>query len=184
MDGHRGVVHFPNLQILPFQRTMLHGSRDLWAQAFRVRHKAPSVGYTLGKTVQKLKAEFKDTPGHEIGRLRKNGVQISDEMVTPWITFIGDCDGESLRKEHIWESKAVVLECTYVEDEDQNLARQNTHTHLREIADVMREFGDCSDVQSVVLKHFSLRDHPNRIRQLVKQVIPANWIDRVQILLS
>lgn len=172
----------PNLT--PVESDTTHSyKKGLWMQAFSVNHRAPSLGYTIGRTVQKLKPEYTHLLGPEIGALRKSGVEVTDSTDTAVFTFIGDCDGATLiRENHIWESQVVVLECTYVEDADLPLAARNTHTHLQEIVAVLRE-NPYPNVKALVLKHFSMKYDPARIRELVSQHIPANWADRVHILL-
>lgn len=160
-------------------------NRNLWGRSFRVDHRAPSVGYTVGRTVQKLKPEYAGLSGPEIGLLRRNGSQVSDTAHVPVVTFIGDCDGASLKREsHIWESKVVIIECTYVEDVDQTSAVKYTHTHLLEIADVLNGLDrNAVKVEAIVLKHFSQKTDPRRIRERVDEVIPPEWRDIVHIFL-
>lgn len=175
-------VTYPNFQTLPEAGVTLFGQRQ-WVRAFPVKHRVPSQGFTIGRTVQKLKPEFADLTGPEIGALRKGGTVVTDSVLTPLITFIGDCVGESLTDQaHIWDSKVVVIECTYVEPEDMANAQEHGHTHLDEIVEVLSRT-PAPACEAVVLKHFSLKHDPARIRELVAERIPAEWASRVHILL-
>ena len=184
--GMEGVaeadVVFPNFQVLP-EDGVTPFKKGLWVRAFPVKHRVPSQGFTIGRTVQKLKPEFADLTGPEIGAKRKAGVQVTDSVETPVITFIGDCEGISLTTQaHIWNSKVVVIECTYIEPEDTANAKEHGHTHLDEIVEVLSRTVS-SACEAVVLKHFSLKHDPKRIRELVTERIPAEWASRVHILL-
>lgn len=183
MEDFDGVVEYPNLRTLPTDRSPTPVRKGVWVKAFPVSHRARSQGYTVGRTVQKLRPEFAGLPGQEIGALKKAGTVISDAVDTPLVTFIGDCVGESLTVEsHIWESKVVIIECTYVEDEDVDAAAHHTHTHLRDIVEVLSRT-PAPACEALVLKHFSLKCDPARVRELVAAAIPPEWASRVHILL-
>lgn len=188
MEGIRAQPHqlkYPNLVGVTSgtERFKLAHRKDLWARAFAVRHRAPSLGYTIGRTVQKLRPEYAHLEGREIGALRKSGTVVTDTVDTPLVTFIGDCTGRSLGEEtHIWDSKVVVIECTYVEDEDRDAALDHQHTHLREIVEVLNR-NPAPACEALILKHFSLKYNPERVHELIWEQIPENWRDRVQILL-
>lgn len=175
------TVEYPTFKVLSDERVPF--KKGLWVRAFPVKHRAPSQGFTIGRTVQKLKPEYASLTGPEIGQLRKAGTVVSDSLHTPIITFIGDCEGVSLTEQsHIWDSKVVVIECTYVEPEDAQLAAHHGHTHLDEIVEVLSRT-PAPACEGLVLKHFSLKHDPKRVRELVASRIPAEWADRVHILL-
>lgn len=179
-----GVIatEYPNFEFLDnYERTPL--KKGVWVEAFPVTHRVPSQGFTVGRTVQKLKPKYAHLEGAAIGALRKAGTVVTDSVETPVVTFIGDCVGASLKDErHIWTSKVVIIECTYIEDEDVEAAAERGHTHLNEIIDLLRSL-DAPECDAVVLKHFSLKCSPNRIRELVASRVPASWASRVHLLL-
>ena len=47
--------------------------------------------------------------------------------------------------------------------------------------DSTHEVGPCPAVEALVLKHFSLKCDPKRVRELVASRIPPEWRDRVYI---
>jgi ribonuclease Z len=177
-------VVFPNFQTLPDDGTTRTAfKRGLWVTAFPVRHRVPSQGFTVGRTVQKLKPEYEGLPGAEIGALRKAGTVVTDAVETPLVTFIGDCVGESLTTQaHIWDSKVVIIECTYVEDADAPNAAAYGHTHLREIVEVLSRT-PAPACEALVLKHFSMKVNTERVRELVAAAVPPEWANRVHVLL-
>jgi ribonuclease Z len=76
----------------------------------------PSLGYTILAHKKKLKADYAHLPGPEIGRLRKEGVEVQYDVDDPLLTFIGDCNGATLlEQEHIWSSPILILEATFLE---------------------------------------------------------------------
>ena len=158
--------------------------KGVWVTSFPVVHRVQSIGYTVGRSVQKLRPEYAHLTGPEIGALRKGGTVITDEVSTPLVTFIGDCTGASLRANpHIWNSKVVIIEATYVEPEDRANADEHGHTHIDDVWAALSEAGPAPACEAVILKHFSLKHSPNRVREVVDTHCPPEWRDRVHVFL-
>jgi ribonuclease Z len=155
--------------------------KDLSARAFPVIHRVPSLGYTLVSHKRKLKPEYAGIPGPELARLKAQHVDIQYDVSEPLFTFIGDCIGQSLVDEaHIWQSRVLVLEATFLAPGEEALAAKKGHTHLHEIASAVEHFHpDCE----LVLKHFSMRYSRSEIVSHVDRAIPAWFRPRVQILI-
>jgi ribonuclease Z len=156
--------------------------KDLRVRAFPVHHSVPSLGYTILAHKKKLKPEYKDLPGQEIGRLRKDGVEVQYDVDDPLLTFIGDCNGATLiEQEHIWSSPILILEATFLEAGEQDLAKKKMHTHLSEIATALEHFGDRVACEHIVLKHFSMKYTRDQVVELVGAGIPARFKDRIRV---
>jgi ribonuclease Z len=157
---------------------------DLRVRAFPVHHRVPSLGYTILAHKKKLKAEYKDLPGAEIGRLRRSGVEVQYDVDDPLLTFIGDCNGATLlEQDHIWASPVLILEATFLEAGEEEMARTKMHTHLSEIAAALDAMGDRVACEHIVLKHFSMKYPREQVYQLVAAGIPARFRDRIRIFL-
>lgn len=183
MEGVADDVVFPDFRVLP-EGDKVAFKKGVWVRAFPVEHRVQSQGFTVGRTVQKLKPEFAHLPGAEIGALRKAGTVVSDSLDTALVTFIGDCTGASLRANgHIFDSKVVIVEATYVEPGDRANADRHGHTHLEDVVEALRAAGPAPSCEAVVLKHFSLKHHPDRVRERVAELVPAEWADRVKVFL-
>jgi ribonuclease Z len=156
--------------------------KDLRVRAFPVTHRVPSLGYTLLAQKHKLKAGYAGTPGAGLARLRSQGVEIQETVVEPQLTFIGDCVAGSLFDEaHIWDSKILILEATFLAPGEEPLAAQKGHTHLHEIVAALEHFGDRVRCRHIVLKHFSMRYREEEIRAHVERAVPANFRERVSL---
>jgi len=164
--------------------TELAYRKDLRVRAFPVRHSVPSLGYTILAHKKKLRPEYRDLPGQEIARLRKTGTEVQFEVDDPLLTFIGDCDGATLVEQaHIWASPIVILEATFLEPGEQELAAKKAHTHLSEIATALDTLGDHVASRHIVLKHFSMKYPRERILELVASGLPEKFRDRIHVLL-
>lgn len=156
---------------------------NLSVRAFRVDHGVPSLGYTLYDSRMKLKPQYHGLPGRELAMLKRDGVSIEAPLHTPRLTFIGDCTAETLwREEEIWESKILVIESTFIEPGEEQLARQRGHTHLSEIARLMTEREDKISCEAIILKHFSMKIKPLEAAEAALRLIPPSFHDRVYLM--
>ena len=64
--------------------------RGLICNVVHCDHTVPCVGYCFAQVKQSLKPEYKGLPGREIGKLRKQGVQVTAEEEQPLFCFLGD----------------------------------------------------------------------------------------------
>lgn len=154
--------------------------RDLSFTAFEVTHTAPSLGYTLRRVKRKLRPEFHGVPGHELARLRSEGVEIDREVQDPLVTFLGDHTAETLvREAHIWRSPILVVEATFLHPGEEDQAHRRGHTHLSEVAAVLRDRctagPDALRCEHLVLKHFSMRYTADEARAAVAAAIPPEF---------
>jgi hypothetical protein len=60
-------------------------------------HSVPSVGYCFWQIKSKLKDEYKNLKGPQIGELRKQGVSVLEETHLPLFAFTGDTSIELFR---------------------------------------------------------------------------------------
>lgn len=164
--------------------TALPHRPDLRVRAFPVRHSVPSLGYTILQAKKKLLPEYAGLAGPEIAKLRKSGVEVQREHADPLLTFIGDCDGATLLEQaHIWQSPIVILEATFLEPGEEDLARKKLHTHVLEIGAALEALGDRVACKHIVLKHFSMRYTRDQVLALAPAGIPARFRDRLRLLL-
>ena len=187
-EGVRGQVRLPTLIPLTHMSTRVEPLRleyrdNLSVRAFRADHGVPSLGYTIYDSRLKLKPEYIGTPGRELAQLKREGVKIESPLHTPRITFIGDCTIETLKREdEIWESKILVIESTFIGVGEERQARQKGHTHLSEIAGLLRELGAEVRCEAIILKHFSMKVKPLEAVEAALRMIPPHLHDRVYLM--
>lgn len=170
--------------LAPGDEVALPYRKDLRVRAFAVTHSVPSLGYTILAAKKKLRPEYRDLPGAEIAKLRKSGVDVQADVVDPLVTFIGDCIGPSLlEQDHIWASPIVIIEATFLEPGEEELAAKKAHTHLAEIARVLDQLGDRVAAEHIVLKHFSMKYKADDVRALVAAGIPERFRERIRVFL-
>ena len=188
-EGARGK-HTKVPKIIPLHDQVAGGEpkpllyRDnLSVRAFKVDHGVPSLGYTIYDSRMKLKKKYHGFSGKELAQLKREGVSIEAPLHTPRLTFIGDCTAKTLwREEEIWESKVLVIESTFIGDGEEQLARARGHTHLKEIADLLRERAAYVSCEAIILKHFSMKIKPFEALEAALRMIPPSFHNRVYLM--
>lgn len=147
----------------PGQRYPL--GKDTWLEPFRTYHTVPSCGYSVIRSVAKLRPEYVGTPGAELGALRRSGVEITRTFDTRILSVTGDTLPEVLDREpHILTSEVLVLECTFLDDrKPYEAVRAGGHVHLRDLV----ERADLFANKTLVLSHFSQIYKPAELPELL-----------------
>jgi len=175
----------PNLIPVPPQQWLPFAYRpDLIYRSFPVRHSITSQGFTIAVHKRKLRDEFVGLKGPEIVELKRQNIDITREVIEPKVTYIGDCMGETLlEQDHIWDSEILVLECTFLDPDEQAMARKKGHTHIEEIRQALLAMGDRVKCQKIILKHFSMKYSKKHILYRIAHIIPPEFLPRVEALL-
>ena len=149
---------------------------DLWVRTFKTHHPVPSVGYQFFDRVKKLRAEFANLDGKEIGRRRKAGEDIfrSEERLefayaTDTLIRVLDTNPQLL------ESRVLMLECTFL-DERKSLEKSRAGCHIH--MDELLEYADKFNNEHLVLMHFSQLYGPDEVRSILKKRLPKELYKR------
>ena len=158
--------------------------KDLEIFPFNVKHSIPALGYTVLCKKKKLKKEYAECSREEIISLKNSGVEITNDVREPIVSFMGDCLGESLWEErHIWNSPVVVCECTFLDYDEMSMARKKGHTHIDHLVQVLGKVGGDMACQNIILTHFSMKYSKKHILDVVNKVIPQEFKERVRVFL-
>ena len=158
--------------------------KDLEVFPFEVKHSIPALGYTIFCKKKKLKKEYAKCSRDEIISLKNSGVEITNDVREPFVSFMGDCIGESLWEErHIWNSPAVVCECTFLDKDEIDMANKKGHTHIEHLVKVLGKIGNSMPCQSIILTHFSMKYSKNYILETVNKVIPQEFREKIKVFL-
>ncbi|KJZ77134.1 hypothetical protein HIM_03455 [Hirsutella minnesotensis 3608] len=107
-------------------------------------------------TTHRLRDEYADRPGADLGRLRRAGVEITRPHSTPLFAFLGDSTAATLAAAPRWLRDGipvVVTECSFLYPEHKPQADRTKHTVWRDLEPVVRRWPRTT----FVLTHFSLR---------------------------
>lgn len=162
--------------------------KDLYIEAFNVRHASlgkhflPAMGITLYNHKNKLKDEFLGLDSSKLIELRQKGTCITREVFDPLITFMGDSLGENLldpNLQSVWDSEILVTECTFLDDEEEEMAQKKGHTHISAIAEALQKYGDTMKCKHVVLNHFSMKYSAEHILETLQKKIPEEFQEKI-----
>ncbi|MBR6379500.1 MAG: hypothetical protein IKS02_05980 [Fibrobacter sp.] len=164
----------------PGEMITLKYRKDLVLKPFDVKHSVPAMGATLYLHKRKLKEEYLGKAPNEIIDLRKNNVEITREVYEPLLSFTGDCLGESLvQNPEIFKSRILVMECTFLDDEDEPMSRKKGHTHLKNIVEALEKFNDDVACERIILTHFSMKYSEKHIREMLDKKLPESFKEKV-----
>lgn len=184
LEGHRNRPEYiPDFHPLP-KRGTVELNRQLRVSTFPVDHRVRSLGFTVQEIRKKLKPEFMGVVGHELGALKRQGVQIEAETIHPRLTFIGDTTIRTLEREpECLDSEVLVIETTFIMPDDREMALPKGHLHLAELFEHLEENRDRCGFKHLVLKHFSMKYTRHQIESIVRKSIPEFLRERTRLLL-
>ena len=161
---------------------MEHGQRakirgDLEVRAFKTHHRVPSLGYSLVRTISKLRKEFVGLPGQEIAQRKRAGEDLFRIEERTELSYSTDTLVQVLdNNPELYKSRVLILECTFL-DKKKSLAaaRAGCHIHLDELI----ERADLFENAALVLMHFSQLYKPQEVREVLKSRCPTHLFDRI-----
>ena len=142
-------------------------------------HTLPSVGYVVWERRRKLKNEYQELSGNQIRDLRFSGIDVTDEVRTPLVGYLGDSNPDGLdRCPAMYEAMILIAEMTFVAKSHR---RENIHKyghmHLEDFLARRERFQN--DV--IIAAHYSTRYTDERIRQILSKRLPDLLDGRLQV---
>ncbi|CAN0352830.1 unnamed protein product, partial [Ectocarpus sp. 4 AP-2014] len=164
----RGRLPCELIGVTPGQEIEL--SRELIITTTATTHTIPSVGYIVWERKKKLKPEYTELSGTEIRDLRLSGVEVSAEIRTPTLAYLGDSSPKGLdNSPDMYRAKILIAEMTFVAPEHRKeKIHKHGHMHLDDWVDRAAMFEN----ELVIAGHLSTRYHPRQVEKMVKQKLP------------
>jgi ribonuclease Z len=131
------------------------GGLDFIVRTLKMDHRVPCLGYSIFKLKKSLKQEFVGKPGREIGKLRKEGVEVNDTSEEPFLCFLGDTTAAvfATHPEILRQHKVIVVECSFIDEGSVERAEITKHMHWNDLEPHIENHPDIY----FVLIHFSLK---------------------------
>ncbi|MCQ2816488.1 MAG: hypothetical protein MJ252_04390 [archaeon] len=154
-------------------------NKKLRMEVFKCFHPVPCVGYGISEIRKKLKDEYLNLKGKEIGELRKKGVDIYYDYQDKFICYLGDTSKEIFTGEEwnkIIEYKNIVIECTFLDEDDYDQAEKTMHIHWKDLEPIVDKYKE----NNFILIHFSQRYDTEYLQEFFKGVNKSNvipWIN-------
>jgi len=154
-------------------------SREHVVTVSSTTHTLPSVGYVVWERRRKLKHEYHGLPGDKIRDLRFSGVDVTQEVRTPLVAYLGDSSPEGLdRCPAMYEAMILITELTFVaHSHRKEKIHKFGHMHLDDLLARRDRFRN----EVVIATHFSTRYTDDRIRRILGKRLPDMLDGRLQV---
>jgi ribonuclease Z len=130
--------------------------RNYQIETFKCYHSVPCVGYGITEIRQKLKEEYSELTGKEIGKLRREGIEINCNKQYPLIAYIGDTTIkvlEDINNKNVFNYPYIIIESTFILPDQIDLAIKNKHIHWQQLIPYVVNHPEIT----FILIHFSPR---------------------------
>jgi ribonuclease Z len=139
-------------------------------------HSVPCVGYAFYEKRSKLKSDYAHLTGKQIQEIKKQGINVTEQISVPLFAFLGDTtpdvfkSGSHSAKVLLEQMPVIICECTFLDGEQSN---NKGHTHWNGLKPIIEQHPHIT----FVLIHFSLKHKRDEIvdffaNQSLKNVIP------------
>lgn len=154
---------------------------NLIARVFPTKHTRDAVGYAVIETRKKLKPEYDGLTGPELVSLKKQGIAIDNPVEIPLVTYLGDTQYVDFsRLDYINNSKILIAECTFFEDEHTGRADAGRHMHIDEFAPLLERMNN----RHIIITHLSLRTGIGQVKQLLRSALSKETYSKVTLLMD
>jgi ribonuclease Z len=154
---------------------------NLIARVFPTKHSKGSVGFSVIEKRKKLKPEYNKLTGPQIVELKKQGIEIDNPMEIPIVSYIGDSQYVDFSQlKYIAESKILIAECTFYEDEHSGRAEAGKHMHIEEFTTLLKDMQN----EHIVITHTTLRTPMHEIRKILKNALPKDKYEKVTLFMD
>ena len=145
-------------------------------RAHRATHRVPANAYEIIEVRHHLRSEFAGR--EDIAQLRHDGVQVDEVYRRSILFYTGDTDRGILEENgEIFRAEVLMIECSFVEEGDEERAARYRHIHFDDIAGFAERFEN----EVIILTHFSRRYTWDEIRTAIRRRCPAVLRDRIRL---
>jgi ribonuclease Z len=154
---------------------------NLFARAFPTKHSRGSLGYTIIEKRKKLKSEYIGLTGPQIVELKKQSVTIDYPVEIPIVTYLGDTqNAEFGQLDYVANSKILITECTFYEDEHIERAEVGRHMHIRELAKLMRQMNN----EHIIITHITHRTSLAAAKKMLRETLDKRDVGKIVFLMD
>lgn len=175
IDGHEYEFNFKSVETgKTYELDKIHTFKP-----FKTFHRVPSVGYTVCETRKKLKKEFEVATQGEIVRLKRSGMELTEDIEIPLFSYTGDTTMKFWdQNPEVLKSKILFMEVTYWDKKKSvETAQEWGHIHLDEVIDRIADFKG----EKLVFTHISSRYSIEYVRKLLQERVPKKYHDIVDV---
>lgn len=160
---------------------MFEVRRDFGIRAVATHHGGASLGYVLISIREKLKPEYIGTPGPELAKMRKSGVEIQYRVEVPLVAFLGDTTaGPVFDHPDVQNAEILITECTFYDAAHKAKAKAGRHLHLDQLVEILPRLKN----QHIVLTHVTRRIGLKRAKAMLRKVVGDERMKTIHFLMD
>jgi ribonuclease Z len=154
-------------------------SREHVVSVSATTHTMPSLGFVVWERRRKLKAEYVGLAGDQIRDLRLSGAEVTDEIRSPLVAYLGDSAPRGLDDcPAMFEARVLITEITFVHrSHKKEKIHKYGHIHLDDIAERRDRFKN----EVIIAAHLSTRYSAKQITRLVERKFPDMLEGRLKV---
>lgn len=143
------------------------------ARVFPTKHTRGAVGYCVIEKRKKLKPEYLGLNSRQIVDLKKKGVTIDIPVEIPLVSYLGDTQYVDFAQlDYVANSKILIAECTFFEEEHTERADAGRHMHIDEFAPLLERMNN----ETILITHLTQRTNIAEAKRMLKQKLsPATY---------
>jgi ribonuclease BN (tRNA processing enzyme) len=142
-----------------------------YIEAIPLDHEVECYGYGINEIRYKLKEEYLNCKPDELKEIKKTK-EITEEKYYSILFFCGDMNYTSLKNLPFSNYPYFIIECTFLEDEHLNEAREKMHLHITDLIPYFTIY----DKTKFILIHFSCRYNKSKIKEFATKYSYPNVI--------
>jgi ribonuclease Z len=154
-------------------------SRELVVTVSETVHRIPSLGFVVWHRRRKLKAEYRHLAGEQIRDLRLGGTDVTEEVRTPRLAYLGDSAPGGLDNcPAMYQAEVLITELTFVAPSHRKeKIHKYGHMHLDDLMERRERFKN----ELIIASHFSTRYHTRQVRQHIERACPDLFGGRLHL---
>jgi ribonuclease Z len=154
---------------------------NLFARVFPTKHSFGSVGYSIIEKRKKIRPEYARLTGPQIVELKKQGIEIDYPLEFPIVTYFGDTQYVDFSQlKYIAETKILIAECTFYQDEHAARAEVGKHMYIDEFAGLLNKMHN----EHIIITHTTQRTPMREIHRILKEALPPELYEKVILLMA
>jgi ribonuclease Z len=154
---------------------------NLFVRVFPTKHTRDSVGFCVMERRKKLRPEYLNLSGPELVELKKKGVTIDTPLEIPIVTYLGDTSYVDFSQlDYITNSRILIAECTFFEDEHTERADAGRHMHIDEFGPLLERMNN----QTIIMTHLTQRTSVGEAKAMLRKRLPAEVFKKMIILMD
>jgi len=149
---------------------------NLYAKVFPTKHSKGAVGYSVIERRKKIKPEYARLTGPQIVELKRQGERVDYPIEVPIVTYLGDTQYVDFsRLKYIAQSKILIAECTFYEEDHADRAQAGRHMHISEFAKLIEKLQN----EHIIITHTTQRTSMGQVRSILKESLPPEQYDKI-----